>query len=284
MSTPTRPNSYANGQTIEAAQVNADLDTLYTWIRDQGIHRDGTNAFTSLPEGPASSPTGQYQLANKKYVDDQTASAVANRVRTDQDAVSVQNKLGVGDGADTQAAVYFKSDPDTGIVRRSGGAGVGLALQVGGVVSVSLPETTGYVTFHKRMWAPGMLSSSAGGEAVRRNPTDGNELFAYTSSRGMKENVRSEDPVQDEYVAKLLATEIPVWDALRTTEGGEVVSASRAPSQRGTAWDRMGPILEDMAKTFPEAVMRDDEGNLVGLDEALILSVLWQAVKNLAAR
>lgn len=281
MANPIRPNTLADGQTIDALRFNEDFDTIYAWAVNEAMHRDGSTAFAVLPSGPGGGalPTQSAQVTNKLYVDQQDALRLATNV----DTVSVNNKLGIGDGSPTTAALHFKNDPDTGITRSSGGAGVGLALQVGGVVSLSFPETTGYPTFHKRMWAPGMLQSSSGGQEVRRNTADGNELFAYTSSAGMKENVRTADPVQDEYVAKLLATELPVWDALRTTPEGDIVPASRAGSQRGTSWDRMGPILEDMARTFPEAVMRDDDGAPVGLDESLLLSVLWQAVKNLSA-
>lgn len=64
-----KPHTFIDGTDAVAAEVNSDFDTLYTWVNTQGIHRDGTLAFTAHPSGPSSDPSADNQYARKAYVD-----------------------------------------------------------------------------------------------------------------------------------------------------------------------------------------------------------------------
>lgn len=69
MPTITKPFDFAEDSDAESDQVNDNFDTLYTWVNTNGIHKDGTNAFTAIPSGPASDPSGANQFTRKAYVD-----------------------------------------------------------------------------------------------------------------------------------------------------------------------------------------------------------------------
>lgn len=71
MSNPIRPNSMADGETIDALRINEDFDTIYDWASTDAMHRDGSTDLSALPSGPGGGvvPTQDAQLANKLYVD-----------------------------------------------------------------------------------------------------------------------------------------------------------------------------------------------------------------------
>lgn len=65
----TKPHTFTDGTDAVAAEVNADFDTLYSWVNTDAIHKDGFQAFTAVPSGPAQNPTSDNQFARKAYVD-----------------------------------------------------------------------------------------------------------------------------------------------------------------------------------------------------------------------
>jgi hypothetical protein len=70
MATLSKPYTFASGGYAVAAQVNADLDTLYAWVNGGGaMWNDGSTSFTAVPSGPATDPTSPNQLVRKSYVD-----------------------------------------------------------------------------------------------------------------------------------------------------------------------------------------------------------------------
>lgn len=54
-----------------ADDVDANFDSLVTWINTNAAHLDGSKAFTGTPSGPASDPTTSNQLVRKAYMDAQ---------------------------------------------------------------------------------------------------------------------------------------------------------------------------------------------------------------------
>lgn len=66
---PTVPNTFTNGTSADAPQVNANFTTLTAWIAANAMQIDGTVAFTAVPSGPASDPVSANQFARKAYVD-----------------------------------------------------------------------------------------------------------------------------------------------------------------------------------------------------------------------
>lgn len=71
MGAPIRPNTFADGEFIDALRVNEDLDELYAWAGQEPMMRDGSTNFSALPSGPGGGaiPGDDAQLANKLYVD-----------------------------------------------------------------------------------------------------------------------------------------------------------------------------------------------------------------------
>lgn len=64
-----KPHTFVDGTDAQAAEVNANFDTLVNWVNTDGVHRDASLAFTAIPSGPTSDPTADNQLARKAYVD-----------------------------------------------------------------------------------------------------------------------------------------------------------------------------------------------------------------------
>lgn len=141
--------------------------------------------------------------------------------------------------------------------------------------STVLGNTT---TMNSQIFVPGMAVTSAAGNSVRRFASYPNELFAFDSTRANKTLIRRSNSVPDEYARKLLVTELPTWNALTTRQGIKRVEA-RGPMDRGSHVDRVGPIAEEMAETFPEAVLFNDDGKPVGWDEPLVITSLWRAMQ-----
>lgn len=69
MASLTKPYNFSAGGYAVAAQVNADFDTLYSWVNQNAIWSDASVAFTGLPTGPDTDPTAPNHLARKAYVD-----------------------------------------------------------------------------------------------------------------------------------------------------------------------------------------------------------------------
>ena len=66
---PAVPNTFVVDTTIDPDEVNENFDTIYDFVNEEVIHRDGTIAFTAVPTGPATDPSTANQLARKDYVD-----------------------------------------------------------------------------------------------------------------------------------------------------------------------------------------------------------------------
>lgn len=317
MADPTRPNSFADGQVIDALRMNQDFDAIYDWAKNQAMHKDGTKPFTALPSGPGGGavPVSDAQLANKLYVDNAiagldpsgtggtgTAWTSSNDgsgsgldadlldgaqgsayARKDVSVETFNGRIGVAGGSTGGPGVYFNVAPTTGIMYNNG-----LGMVVGGYEVIGL-SNNGAINLNKAVKAYSLVTSSKGGTPVYHNSGD-KDIYAYTSSIKTKENVRrpgGEGDTSTEYVSKMLATELPTWDAQIVTTHEDGVKTKRPAGvrgkkqDRGTAIDRLGPIIEDMEKTWPEAVLYDDEDAPVSLDESLITATLWAAVKGL---
>lgn len=64
-----KPHTFVDGTDAVAAEVNADFDELYDWVNTDAVHRDASLAFTAVPSGPNTDPTGANHLTRKSYVD-----------------------------------------------------------------------------------------------------------------------------------------------------------------------------------------------------------------------
>lgn len=69
MSTFTKPNDFTAGTTIDAEEVDANFDSIFTAMNDDLVHLDGTTAMTGLLVLPGSDPTSDNQATRKAYVD-----------------------------------------------------------------------------------------------------------------------------------------------------------------------------------------------------------------------
>jgi hypothetical protein len=63
------PNTFSNGTTADAPEVNANFAALVAWINTNVTHLDASKAFTAIPTGPATDPTTANQFTRKSYVD-----------------------------------------------------------------------------------------------------------------------------------------------------------------------------------------------------------------------
>lgn len=66
---PVMPYTFTASTPAVAAEVNANLQALVTWITNNAMQKDGSVAFTAVPSGPAANPTTDNELARKAYVD-----------------------------------------------------------------------------------------------------------------------------------------------------------------------------------------------------------------------
>ena len=78
MSTLSKPYTFTAGTYAVASQVNANLDTIYSWINSNAIWADASIAFTGVPVGPNTDPTTGNQLTRKSYVDAQVAATLSS--------------------------------------------------------------------------------------------------------------------------------------------------------------------------------------------------------------
>ena len=74
MSTLSKPYTFTAGTYAVASQVNATLDTIYSWINSNAIWADASIAFTGVPVGPNTDPTTGNQFTRKSYVDNKFPS------------------------------------------------------------------------------------------------------------------------------------------------------------------------------------------------------------------
>ena len=75
MSTLSKPYTFTAGTYAVASQVNANLDTIFSWINSNAIWADASIAFTGVPVGPNTDPSTGNQLTRKSYVDAQVATS-----------------------------------------------------------------------------------------------------------------------------------------------------------------------------------------------------------------
>jgi hypothetical protein len=125
MATPAKPYTFVDATDAEAAEVNADFDALYDWIASDGIHADGTNAFTAIPSGPATNPSSDNQFTRKLYVDTQLAAAALLRAKD-------------GTAAGTQAGVSGTMTHGTHQLLVQGGKDLSATSAIGGI-AISFP-------------------------------------------------------------------------------------------------------------------------------------------------
>lgn len=67
-------NTFSNGTTADAIEVNTNFTDIETWINTNAVHLDGSKAFTAAPTY-AADPTSNNQLCRKYYVDNKTWAA-----------------------------------------------------------------------------------------------------------------------------------------------------------------------------------------------------------------
>lgn len=92
MANIVRSFDFVNGNVADAEQVDTELNAIVAFIANGGsvVHRDGTQAFTGLPQLPATTPTLTTHPASKSYVDARIGPSTYFGVGTSElDAVSV---------------------------------------------------------------------------------------------------------------------------------------------------------------------------------------------------
>ena len=73
------PNDFADGEAIEADEHDANFAAIVAWANTEAIWADGSVAFTAIPSGPASDPTGANELSRKAYVDAKAGGVVSRK-------------------------------------------------------------------------------------------------------------------------------------------------------------------------------------------------------------
>ena len=146
----------------------------------------------------------------------------------------------------------------------------------------SLTIGTGDLTLNGRLLGTGMTRSTSGGLAVRMWNGTGYEVFGYTSSGKLKANSRVDKAINNGYLNKMLQVQIPVWDAMSQRPGKDPKPIAVRPDlDAGTVKDRIGPIVEDMATTWKEAVLYDENDQPFSIDKSLILATIWHGFQEL---
>jgi hypothetical protein len=128
-----------------------------TVVRTTGAQSiDGVKTFTSFPVTPSTAPATDYEMANKKYVDDKLSSSVANgtvanqTLRWDGSAwtnnanltvdgtgnISAGGTLGVA-GITTLSDTTTSTTTGTGALVVGGGAGIAENINVGGTATIA---------------------------------------------------------------------------------------------------------------------------------------------------
>ena len=100
MATASVTNTFVNGTTAEAAEVNTNFDDLVTFLNGSIIHVDGSKQFTGLVSGKAGTdPTADDHLARKLFVDNKTwLTSAMNFLETDYTAQFFQQDSTVFEG------------------------------------------------------------------------------------------------------------------------------------------------------------------------------------------
>lgn len=60
---------FANGTNADGTQVNANFNSLLTFLNGEVVHRDASIAFTAIPTLPATDPVNDNDAVRKRYVD-----------------------------------------------------------------------------------------------------------------------------------------------------------------------------------------------------------------------
>jgi len=150
-------NDYVDWRTTELAQgtaatshnnlTNLELaNTTITWghVDDQVQSFYGVKTFNSFPVTPSSAPTSDYEVANKKYVDDNGGSSSPLTTKGDVYTYSTTDaRLGVGTNdyvltADSTEATGLKWAPASG---GSGGGAPPFMFEIEGAQSAGLKRT-----------------------------------------------------------------------------------------------------------------------------------------------
>ena len=74
MATPAVTYTFAANTLIKASEANTNFQDIIDFLTNEVIQKDASTAFTVIPSGPASNPTGDNQFTRKKYVDDKVAA------------------------------------------------------------------------------------------------------------------------------------------------------------------------------------------------------------------
>lgn len=81
-------NDFSPNTLAEANDVDQNFADIVTWANTNVIQKDAGIAFTAIPSGPASDPTGDNQFARKRYVDRRFQSGFESLTFTSDSAVS----------------------------------------------------------------------------------------------------------------------------------------------------------------------------------------------------
>jgi len=90
VATPAVTNTLANGNTVDADELNENFTDLVDFLDDEVVHVDATKAFTGIPTLPASDPTTANQATRKSYVDALNTAQTA-ALATHHDAASTDH-------------------------------------------------------------------------------------------------------------------------------------------------------------------------------------------------
>lgn len=136
MATPAVTYTFASNTLIKASEANTNFQDIIDFLTNEVIQKDASTAFTVIPSGPASDPTGSNQFTRKRYVDDKVAAipsfATGFNSKVKRGSTTVMMSSG-GDGTASKA-VSIPGITSSWLVfaqvRQSGtyGAGVGVTV------------------------------------------------------------------------------------------------------------------------------------------------------------
>lgn len=170
------------------------------------------------------------------------------------------------DGSAGDPSVGFTNDADSG-----------LYLIADGRVGMSVNGTLAYEWAAANQYAPGMGSSGTSGTVVHRFPTSTNEIYAYTSTRRVKQNI------QDEPTASCLAMVAAMQPVRFDVKDDDPAIAALGGRETGVTDRLLGLIAEDVAEVDPSLAVYDEEALAEAPNDRALIALLVGAVKELQA-
>lgn len=107
------PNTFSDGTTADADEVNANFDALVSWVNTNAVRTDGSKVFTAHASGPSTDPSTDDQYSRKAYVDDK-AGGLITRITTHSsgNTVTVKSSAVSGTAYNWSAFDYTLAEED----------------------------------------------------------------------------------------------------------------------------------------------------------------------------